>query len=149
MELILHDVGHDNRDLGHLVPDGIRVVAAQGMAATATGCGLAGDGLANLLRRNQRLLVPGMAGLTAPFLAGLVRRRRRAAFGVKAVGGWGHGRIRRIGAQLGEGVGQLLLQVLAVLLLLLQSGFEIIDFGLQLADSAFHLRDTLLGLSGF
>ena len=77
MELILHDIGHNNGDLGHLVPYGGGVVAAQGFVTAAAGCGLAGDGFANLLRGNQRSLMPGMAGLTAPLLARLACRRRR------------------------------------------------------------------------
>src|SRR5271155_2182084 len=111
----------------------------------ATGRGLAGNGVANLLRGHQRSLVAEMAGLTAPFLAGLVcYRRRRPAFGVKAVRRWGQRRVGGISAQRDADLAQFLLQLAAVLLLLTQRRFEVLDFDLELADGCFQFFNALL-----
>jgi hypothetical protein len=85
VKLIFNDIGDNDRQFGHLMTQGIGVVASQGLATTATGCRLARDGLANLLSGDQRTLVQGMTRLTAAFLARFVSSAWRAAFGVDAV----------------------------------------------------------------
>jgi hypothetical protein len=149
VQLIFHDVGLDDWQFSDLMTQGAGVVARQGLAATATSRGFARDGLANLLRGDQQTLVLRMARLTAAFLAGLVWGRRRATFAVKAVRRGGQGGIAGIGPQLGASVGQLLLDLLNVVFLLLEDAFEVFDFDLEFADGGFQFLDTSLRLGGF
>ena len=65
MELVFHDVGLDDGQFGHLMPQGVGVAAGQGLAATATGSGFARDGFAKLVGGDEQALLPGMARLGA------------------------------------------------------------------------------------
>ena len=125
------------------------VAARQGMATAAADNGLAGNGLLDLIAGDQETLLTGVTGLPAAFLARLVRRRRWPTFAVEAVGGRRQGGVGRIGSQLSAEIGDLLLELLDVLLLLVSNGFEIANFGLKLANGGFQLLDPSLGVGGF
>jgi hypothetical protein len=49
VQLLFHDLRSDDRQFGHLMTQGSGVAARQRLATTATGRGLASDGLANLV----------------------------------------------------------------------------------------------------
>ena len=146
MQLIFHDVRHDDRQFGHLMPQGLGVRAGQGLAAAATGRGFARDGFADLLPGNERALVPGMARLPPAFLAGLIRRRGRAAFAVKAVRRGRQGGVAGIGVQLGCRVRELLFELADLFLLLGDQGLGIVEFHLETTIGALQFGDTLLGV---
>ena len=120
VELIFHDIRHDDRQFGHLMTQGMGIVAPQRLAATTTGGWLARDGLPDLLGRDQQAQLPRMTRLAAGLLPGLVSRSWRARFAVKAVRRGRQGRIGGIGPQLGKGVRQLLLD-------LLETAFQVFD----------------------
>jgi hypothetical protein len=147
MELVFHDVGPDHRQLGHLMTQGDRVAARQGMATAAADNGLAGNGVPDLIAGDQETLLTGVAGLPAAFLARLVRRR--PTFAVESVGGRRQGGVSGICSQLSAEVSHLLLELLDVLLLLVSNGFEFANFRLKLANSGFQLLDPSLGGGGF
>ena len=85
MELILDNIGPDDRQFGYLMTQRGRVGPAERPAAAATGYGLAGDCLPNLISGNQQALSAGMAGLPAAVLPGLVSSLGWPTFAVKAV----------------------------------------------------------------
>jgi hypothetical protein len=149
VELIFHDIGDDDGQFGHLMTQRIGVVARQRLAATAAGEGLARDGLVDLLRGNQQTLVLRMARLTAAFLAGLVGSGWWATFAVKAIRRRGQRGIGGIGPQLGASIGQMLLELLDLLLLLMNNGLEVFDLNVKAADSGFEFVDLSLRIGGF
>ena len=85
MELILHDIGADDRKFGHLMTQGSGILTAEGSATTATGGRYTGDGLLHLIIGDQQTLMTGMTRLAPAFLARLARRWGRPAFAAKTV----------------------------------------------------------------
>jgi hypothetical protein len=149
MELVFHDVRPDDWQFGHLMTQGGRVAAHQGLTTAAANHGLAGNRFLDLIAGDQETLLTRVAGLPAAFLAWLVRRRRRPTFAVEAVGGRRQGGVGRIGSQLSAEIDHLLLELLVVLLLLVSHSFEIGNFDLKLPNSSFQLLDPLLEVIGF
>src|SRR3954465_11998577 len=96
MELVFNDLRHDDGQFRHLMTQGGGIVARQGPATTATGRGLAGDRLLDLLIGDEQTLVTAMARLPPAFLAWLVRRRR-PAFAAKTVRRGGQRRVAGVG----------------------------------------------------
>src|SRR5258707_12911402 len=72
MALVLRHVWLDNRQLPHLVTNGLRITAVQFFAATAAFRRLERNHFLALLSRDQRSLVLRVAGLTATLLLGLL-----------------------------------------------------------------------------
>ena len=97
VQLIFHDSRHDDGQFGDLMPQGIGVAAGQRLATTATGGGLARNGLTHRVWWDEETQVLGMTRLGTALLTGLSWGRWRSAFAVKAVGGRGQGRVGRIG----------------------------------------------------
>ena len=65
MPLVFGDAGLDFRQFPNLVPQGLRIGAAQGCSATAAGRRHTRDDLLALFSGEQRPLVLGVARLTA------------------------------------------------------------------------------------
>src|SRR5262245_29452024 len=126
MELILDDVGPNDRQFSHLMTQGSRVGATQGAATTATGGGHTGDGALDLILGDQQALVAVMAWLPSAFVAGLARTWGRPAFAVKAVRGWRKRGVAGVGVQFGLGVGELLLELADLFLLLGEQGLGVV-----------------------
>ena len=142
MKLVFQNIGHNDRQFGHLMTQRVGIMARQWPTATATGGRLAQNRLPHLLGRDQHSQLQGMPRLAAGLLARLVSRSWRATFAVEAIRRrWQRG-IGRINAQLGLGVSQLLLD-------LLEGAFEVFDFGLELAVGSFQFLDAALGIGCF
>jgi hypothetical protein len=142
--LVFHDVGHDHGQFSDLLPQGVGVVPRQGLAATAAGSGFASDGSANLIGRNEQAWVPGMAGLAAALLAGLIGWRRRASFAAKAVRRGRQRGVTGIGVELGLGVGKLLLELADLCVLLGDQGKSIVEFHLEATVGGLQIGNALL-----
>ena len=145
VELIFHDIRHDDGQFGHLMTQGIGVAAGQRLATAATGRGFARDGFPHVVWGHEEAKVLGMTGLGTAFLAWLAWGRWRSAFAVKAIRGWGQGRVGGIGSQFGEGVGQSSLKLLDLFLLLVEHNPNIVEFDLELAVGSLQFGDALLG----
>lgn len=142
MELIFHDVGHNDGQFGHLMTQRLGILARQWTAATTTGTRLARDRLPDLLGGDQQTQLQAMPRLAAGFPAGVVDRPWRATFAVKAIRRRRQRGIGRIGAQLRLGLSQLLLD-------LLENAFEVFKFRLEFAVGRCQFLDTLLEIGGF
>ena len=121
MEAIFGDDRLDLRQFGNLMDERGRVLASQGLAATATSRGFARNSRGDLFGRDERPLGFAMAGLTAAF--SLAARSRRFPLRADRIG---RGQLGRVGG------------------VQFESRFQVADFRCEFPDLRLQLDNSLL-----
>jgi len=97
VHLVLDDLGSDRRDFGDLMPRGLGVGALQGETASGATSGFAGDGVMELVGRDQGSSGPLVPGLAAAFFAR--GELGRLTFEMDGVAGGGLRGVAGVGAE--------------------------------------------------